>query len=56
LKQAPGALYIGSGKEGATRIELDDAKAVLSELEARRARASERGGVLREISARPGLE
>jgi hypothetical protein len=34
LKQAPGALYIGGGKEGATKIGLDDAKAVLSELEA----------------------
>jgi hypothetical protein len=33
LKQAPGALYIGSGKEGATKIGLD-AKAALSELEA----------------------
>ena len=34
MKQAPGALYIGGGKEGATEIELDDAKAALSELEA----------------------
>ncbi|CAA9455188.1 MAG: hypothetical protein AVDCRST_MAG02-1502 [uncultured Rubrobacteraceae bacterium] len=34
MKQAPGALYIGSGEEGATRIELDDARAILSELEA----------------------
>jgi hypothetical protein len=34
LKQAPGTLYIGSGKEGATKIVLDDAKAALSKLEA----------------------
>ena len=34
MKQAPGALYIGSGKEGATKISLDDAKVLLSELEA----------------------
>ncbi len=34
LKQAPGAPYTGSGKEGATKIELDGAKAALSELEA----------------------
>jgi hypothetical protein len=27
LKQAPGALYIGGGKEGDTKIGLDDAKA-----------------------------
>jgi hypothetical protein len=33
LFQAPGALYTGSGK-GATKIELDDVKAALSELEA----------------------
>jgi len=32
LKQAPGALYIEGGKEGTTKIELDDAKAALSEL------------------------
>jgi hypothetical protein len=34
LKQAPGALYIGSGKEGATKKVLDDAKAALSKLKA----------------------
>jgi hypothetical protein len=56
LKQAPRALYIGSGEEEAAKVELDDAKAALSDLGARRAGTSERGGVLREISVRPGLE
>jgi hypothetical protein len=34
LKQAPGALYIGSGKEGATKTGLGDAKVAFSDLEA----------------------
>ena len=34
MKQVPGALYIGGGKEGATEIGFDDAKVSLSELQA----------------------
>ena len=34
MKQAPGALYIGGGKEGAAKLGFDDAKVSLSELQA----------------------
>ena len=34
MLQAPGALYIGGGKEGAAKLGFDDAKVSLSELQA----------------------